>query len=168
MATNRELAQGYLEQARVDLAGAAAMGASSPSTLAMLIQMVFEKYAKAVFLRQNPGEEMRAWAGKTHASASRLLLILRRQKRILAPLGGSKVWEDVLWVIPELERAHPQLAPREGPMLEYPWEDLHGQVRWPARDLKIAASLGDPRKTLGARVLLFLEKLGRDFDRIFA
>jgi hypothetical protein len=42
-----------LEQARADLAGARAIGGASPSTLAMVIQMVFEKVAKAALLRQN-------------------------------------------------------------------------------------------------------------------
>lgn len=93
--------------------------------------------------------------------------MLRRQRGILDPMGGPKVWEDVLWVISALERAHPMLAPQEGPQLEYPWEDIHGEVRWPARDLAIANALGDPSKTLGPRVLHFAEQLSRHFDTMF-
>jgi hypothetical protein len=43
VAGDRDWAQGYLEQAPADLAGARAMGSASPSTVAMLWQMVFEK-----------------------------------------------------------------------------------------------------------------------------
>jgi hypothetical protein len=146
MASSRDWAEGYLAQARADLAGARAMGSASPSTLAMLLQMVFEKYAKAALLRQNA--VTLTWARTSHGAASRMLLVLRRQRTILAPLGGAKVWEDVLWLVSALEAAHPQLAPLGGPQLEYPWEDLHGQVRWPARDFRIAASSEIRRRIL--------------------
>ena len=41
----------YIAQARADLEGATAMGTSSPSTLAMLFQMVFELAVRDVALR---------------------------------------------------------------------------------------------------------------------
>ena len=44
MATDRDWAQGYLEQARADLRGVRALGSASPSTLAMLLRMVFDMF----------------------------------------------------------------------------------------------------------------------------
>jgi hypothetical protein len=96
-----------------------------------------------------------------------MLLSLRRQKTMFAALGGAKVWEDVLWVIVALETAHPQLAPPEGPQLEYPWENAHGDIQWPARDLQVARALGDSRRGLAPRLLRFAELLGQQFDGMF-
>ncbi|KYG06526.1 hypothetical protein BE21_34225 [Sorangium cellulosum] len=165
MATIRDWADGYLAQARADLKGAQAIGAASPSTFAMLLQMVFEKFAKAALLRS--GAVTLDWARGSHGAASRMLLALRQQRRLLEPLGGTKVWEDVLWVVSTLEQAHPQLAPPEGPQLEYPWEDARAEIRWPARDLQIATALGDPRKNLATRVLRFAMLLSDRFDDVF-
>lgn len=47
MASARDWADGYLGQARADLKGAHAVSGAEPSVLAMLLQMVFEKFAKA-------------------------------------------------------------------------------------------------------------------------
>ena len=134
------------------------MGAAAPSTLAMLVQMVFEKFAKAALLRQQAVTT--DWARRSHGSASRLLLVLRRQRGLFEPLGGPQVWGDVLSVVDALERAHPQLASPQGPQLEYPWENVRGEIQWPARDLGIAVALGDPRRNLLTRVLRFAGILG--------
>ncbi|MCK6534299.1 MAG: hypothetical protein L6Q84_15100 [Polyangiaceae bacterium] len=165
MATDRDWALGYLEQARADFRGMRAMGSVSPSALAMICQMVFEKLAKAALLRQ--GAASLAAVQGSHRAASRLLLVLRRQRRLVAPLGGTQVWEDVLWVVGALESAHPQLAPAHGPQLEYPWEDVHGAIRWPERDLQVARALGDPRRGLAPRVFRFAELLEQQFDAMF-
>lgn len=165
MATERDWAQGYREQARADFRGMTTMGSVSPSTLAMLCQMVFEKLAKAALLRQGaaPLETVR----HSHRAASRLLLVLRRQRTLFALLGGAKVWEDVLWVVGALEDAHPQLAPDYAPQLEYPWEDVNGAIRWPARDLQVAQALGDSRRGLAPRVFRFVELMDQLFDTMF-
>lgn len=165
MATIRDWADGYLAQARADLKGAQAVGTASPSTLAMLLQMVFEKFAKAALLRT--GAVTLDWARGSHQAASRMVQTLRRQRRFLESIGGPKVWEDVLCVVGRLEKAHPQIAPREGPQLEYPWVDAHDEIRWPARDLQIAAALGDPKKGLSARVFNFATRLSDRFDSVF-
>lgn len=165
MATARQWAQGYLEQARADLAGASAVSGSAPSTFAMLLQMVFEKFAKAALIRQ--GAVSVQWASTHHGAASRMVQLMRRQRGILDPLGGHLPWHDVLEVVVSLEFAHPQLAGEDGPQLEYPWQDVHGAICWPARDLRIAAELGDPRKGRGLRMLRFAELLSVHFDEIF-
>lgn len=88
MATDRDWALAYLEQARADFRGMRAMGSVSPSTLAMVCQMVFEKFAKAALLRQ--GAAPLGAVRRSHRAASRLLLVLRRQRALVAPLGGPR------------------------------------------------------------------------------
>ena len=51
MATGRDWVEGYLAPARSDLAAAVLVGTAEPSVFAMLMQMVFEKFAKAALLR---------------------------------------------------------------------------------------------------------------------
>jgi hypothetical protein len=53
-ASARDWADGYLGQARADLRGAHAVSGAEPSVLAMLLQMLFEKFAKAALLRLSP------------------------------------------------------------------------------------------------------------------
>jgi hypothetical protein len=127
--------------------------------------MVFEKLAKAALLRQ--GAATLDAVRRSHRAASRMLLVLRRQRTVFALLGGAKVWEDVLWVVGALEDAHPQLAPDHAPQLEYPWEDVGGAIRWPARDLHIARALGDARRGLGPRLRRFAELMDQRFDDVF-
>lgn len=173
MATARDHADAYLAQASEDLVAAKALvlaatkdpGLLAPSVLAMLLQMTFEKLAKAALLRN--GSTTVEAARATHKAASRLVSILRRNRGLLHPLGGDVVWQDVLTTVPELERAHPQLAEPTAPRLEYPWEDNNGTVRWPARDLAVAHRLVDPTSTRGSRMIRFASKLIEHFDDVF-
>ena len=75
MATAREWAIGYLSQAREDLKGASAVSGQAPSVFAMLLQMTFEKLAKAALLRSN--QMTVDGAQRTHAAASRMIHVLR-------------------------------------------------------------------------------------------
>ena len=167
-ATAREWADAYLAQARADLEGARVLSGTSPSVFAMVLQMVFEKLAKAALLRS--GAVNVAWAQGTHAAASRMVLVMLRERARIAPLGGSPTWQHVLSIVITLEQAHPQVAARlspGSPQLEYPWVAVDGTVQWPARHLAIAASLGSPQNNLGARVLRFATLLAERFDHIF-
>jgi hypothetical protein len=131
----------------------------------MLLQMVFEKLAKAALLRT--GAVHLVAVQRSHRAASRMISVLRLQRGILEPLGGSPAWQDVFWVVEALESAHPQLAEPSSPILEYPWQDQVGTVKWPERDLAIAARLGDPSNNLGPRVLRFAALLSDRFDAVF-
>jgi hypothetical protein len=92
MATNRDWADAYLAQAKADLEGARLIGAAQPSVFAMLMQMVFEKFAKAALLRS--GAITLTWAVSNHRAASRMLAAMRLQRGLMAPMGGPKVWHD--------------------------------------------------------------------------
>lgn len=164
MATNRDWADAYLAQARADLEGARLVGAAEPSVFAMLMQMVFEKFAKAALLRSNA--VALGWTVGSHRAASRMLAAMRLQRDLMEPMGGAVVWHDVLWAVEALEQAHPSVA-RGAPQLEYPWETAAGVVQWPARDLPIAVSMGNPASNLTTRVVRFASLLGRRFDQIF-
>ena len=81
-------ANGFLAQARVDLQAAEVVAASglATSTLAMLLQMVFEKLAKAALLRMRSISV--AHATSTHATAGRLLRTLQHERRRFAMLAA--------------------------------------------------------------------------------
>jgi hypothetical protein len=164
MATARDWADGYLAQARADLEGARLVDAGVTSVFAMLLQMAFEKLAKAALLRSGAVDV--AWATRTHRAASHMLRALRLQRGLMAPIGGPLVWQDVLWAVETLEQVHPSLVDA-GPQLEYPWEQPNGAIAWPERDLAIASSLRNPKSNLGGRILQFASVLAERFDRIF-
>ena len=96
----RDWSDPFLEQAREDLRAAWAVSAAggSPSTLCMLIQMVFEKLAKAAYARSGQG------VLKTHKAASHLFAMLLRH-----PTGKNLLTErpNVQQFIIDLENAHP-------------------------------------------------------------
>jgi hypothetical protein len=89
-----------------------------------------------------------------------------RQRGLMKPMGGPKVWHDVLWAVDALEQAHPALA-NGAPQLEYPWVTATGVVQWPARHLAVAASMGNPASNLTTRLVQFALLLARRFDEIF-
>lgn len=128
----------------------------------MLMQMFFEKLAKAALLRS--GAVGLEWAKGSHRAASKLVQVLLRHRTLLEDLGGPKVWADSIWVVTALEQAHPQVA-ADREKLEYPWETDDGVIRWPARDLPIAKALG--AGTLAPRILRFASLLEQKFDHMF-
>jgi hypothetical protein len=69
-ATPREWADAFLAQARVDLE-AARLVEAVPSVFAMVLQMTFEKLAKAALLRS--GATALSTATTTHRAASRMI-----------------------------------------------------------------------------------------------
>jgi hypothetical protein len=77
VASDREWADAFLAQGGADLAAADAVATSglAPSSLAMLLQMAFEKLAKAALLRMRSASLDDVTS--THATAGRLLKILR-------------------------------------------------------------------------------------------
>jgi hypothetical protein len=85
MASHTDWANGYLAQARADLAAASAP--VHPSVRAMLLQMSFEKIAKAALLKS--GQWSPTNAQTSHRGASHMMTqILRR--RVLAKVGFER------------------------------------------------------------------------------
>jgi hypothetical protein len=115
VATDRDWADSFFAQAVDDLTAAqAAYDVGVPSTFCMLMQMVFEKLAKAAFARGG------APAPQRHQVAARLVAVLRRTPGNAAVMiGGTRT----LAAVEELENAHPAIvaeAVRRGVAAQYP------------------------------------------------
>lgn len=170
MATSREWGEAFLEQAQEDLraAQAVANAGDAPAALCMLLQMVFEKVAKAAFLVR--GMQYSQLRGKGHKAASDYALIIKRQPRMLAALGGGH-WRSWLPVIKVLEEANPSIAFHGGvqlrAQLEYPWEDpVGGGIRVPARDLPIIHRLKNPVDLTGPKMMVLARALVSRFNKM--
>src|SRR5450432_740998 len=97
MATEREWAAGYLAQARADLAGAKLVGAVQPSVFAILMQMAFEKFAKAALLRS--GSITLASARSSHRAATLMVAAMKLQRDLIKPIGGRYLWHAAFEVV---------------------------------------------------------------------
>lgn len=168
MPVPRDWADPFLVQAREGLRAAeAAYDASCESTFCMLLQMTYEKLAKAAFARRG------LQPTRTHDGASRLLLLLARD-----PAGPRLPGYQgrVLDAVRELENAQPAIVSRamrvdgapQYPQLEYPWENpVTGFVEWPAHHLPIAQRVRDPRQRIGADLLKFAHAIDARFNALF-
>jgi hypothetical protein len=151
-----------LAQARDDLRAAevVAEAKAPPSVLAMLLQMAFEKLAKAALARTDRPCFI---ANRTsHAAASRLVSAIKNHNEYL---NLRYAWRDVLPMVQALERAHPAIA-KGGPHLEYPWE-AESEMGLPATHLAIVKQLSDPLDPKGPRLLRFARELSNRFDELF-
>lgn len=164
---SNEWTAALLDAAVRDLRAAQSLAADPEhtATVAMLLQMVFEKLAKAHLARTE-------WHGflahrRSHAAAFRFTQILKRQWR---RLPGLDPWtnhtpRDLLnWVV-RLTKAHPALA-KHGPHLEYPWEE-GDRVCSPSQDLALVNELRDVRNPIGPRLLHLASHMIEHFERIF-
>jgi hypothetical protein len=168
MPVPRDWADPFLDQAREDLRGAEAVySARCESTFCMLLQMTYEKLAKAAFARKGNVPT------RTHDAASRLLLLLGKD-----PAGPrlSGYRGRVLDAVRELENAQPAIVSNamrvhgvpQYPQLEYPWENpATAAVEWPARHLPIVHRMRDPRQRIGADLLKFAHAIDAQFDALF-
>lgn len=168
MATPRDWAEPFLNQAGEDLRAAqACYDKQCDSTFCMLLQMTFEKLAKAAIARggQIPPH--------SHSTASELLLLLARDPRGPRVPGYGAVALDA---IRELERSHPsyvanfikQAKGQQYPQLEYPWENpATGTIEWPSEHLPILTRLYDAEQRLGATLLKFARGLEEQFNALF-
>lgn len=153
MVTERDWAEGFLAQARADLEAAHVLTtqnsitASGASVFAMLLQMAFEKFAKAALLRS--GAIAYGGAKSSHKGASTMVAAMRRQKNLIAPIGGPHLWTAAFEVIEALERAQPSLAKAHGgPQLEYPWASVAGSSFGQPKTSR--SQTGSPIRTVGS------------------
>ncbi len=103
--TPRDWSDPFLHQAREDLVAAWSVAdTSSASTLCMLLQMVFEKLAKAAYARSGNV------VPRTHQAASHLFALLQRHPNGLRLLRASP---QVRQFVAELEAANPSVAARQ-------------------------------------------------------
>lgn len=158
----RSWSDALLAQARDDLCAVEVLADSKgpPSVQAMLLQMVFEKLAKAALARTDIPCFI---ANRTsHAAASRLVSAIKNHN---AYLNLRYEWKDVLPMVQALERSHPALA-KGGPHLEYPWE-AGTEMGLPSTHLSIVKQLADPFDLRGPKLLRFARELSNRFDELF-
>jgi hypothetical protein len=144
------------------------LSSASPSVVAMLLQMVFEKVTKAAKLRQG---QLTFGQHRSHFGAARFLQSIKRYRHIRQALNLPRIeaWEAVLPLIIALEHAHPQAQQDQGPQLEYPWvEGTPPVVRGPATDLAIVQRLANPKDMALPRLANFANALTANLDRAFA
>ncbi len=157
--------QAFLRQAEADLRAAEALvkDGSAASTACMVIQMVFEKLAKAYRLKN--GESYSSVRQGSHRTMEKLIQTLQRQREIFRnDLGGptDQRWKQLLGMLKALEDAQPSIAQDARPQLEYPWSQ-GGQVRWPEDHLALGKKLMDPRNRLAADLLRLGHTLVRNY-----
>lgn len=166
MITSSQWADAYLNQARSDISAAYVL-LSEPQAFCLMLQMTFEKLAKAVLLKADVRsyQEVRT----THVAVVTSIRAIRRQKKSLdkfADMPESK-WNELMDLICELERANPSVS-TNGPHLEYPWEDKSAgkhRIAMPATDLPVLQKVtqrGDPML-----LLRLADNIAREFDSIF-
>ncbi len=149
-----------LEQATFDLRAAERLDLNCHApTVAMLLQMAFEKIAKAYFAQTSWPEF--AKLRRSHAVGKRLAQALKRDPRFLPRVGLNS--KKVLPWIEALTDAHPAIQ-KNGPHLEYPWETETG-VRGPA-DLLIVRELQDPRTGAASHLFKFANHFLTNFSNI--
>jgi HEPN domain-containing protein len=159
-AAARDWAKPFLKQAKADLAAAefVANGCAHlhPSTLCMLLQMVFEKLAKAAIAQGGTKPP------KQHPVLSKFLPSLKASPSLPASFTA-----EVEAFILQLESATPAVVKGHGERLEYPWEDAAGRVYWPARDLTLAKTVANPSDLTAVACLKCAHDLANDLFRIF-
>lgn len=137
------------------------------ATMAMLLQMVFEKLAKA-HLAQTDWSAFVAHR-HSHAVANKFAHFLKGNRNLLPKVGPHS--DKVLLWVTALTSAHPAIA-KNGPHLEYPWErvddDEGHRVCSPSRDLPIVNELGDPLSGAGPHLVKFAAHFIENFDDIFS
>lgn len=147
MATRADWGNGFLDCASQDLEATKRMIATSSTglpmgSLAMLVQMVFEKLGKAYLFKHSITTQSQILR---HDAGSRALTHIRQNSNWLGvPAPSSFPWKGVLRVIKDLESANPSVAKRSGitGCLEFPWEDSSTRaIQVPHRNLLVIHQL---------------------------
>lgn len=153
-----------LKQAGNDLHAAETLDLNLQApTVAMLLQMAFEKMAKA-YLAQTDWQAFAAHR-RSHAVAKRLTQVLKRDPRLaskLRPRVGPHSNKVLSW-IEGLTAAHPALS-KNGPHLEYPWEG-NDRVQGP-NDVSIVKEIGDPMSGAASHLIRYAHFFIGHFDEI--
>ena len=164
MAMLRDWSDSFLEQAREDLRAAWAVSTAggSPSTLCMLIQMVFEKLTKAAYAR----------SGQVVPKTHQIVAYLFQHILLRDPVGKTLLQENpnVQQFVEALENAQPSIAGKQVPVwpqLEYPWEDASsGAFHYPARHLWLVRRAEEPKDRIVADCLIFATALEKQLTTI--
>jgi hypothetical protein len=130
-------------------------------TVAMLLQMAFEKIAKCYLAETDPAAFRKH--RRSHAAARRFIQIIKKDRtRRLLPQVGPQSNKVLSWV-EALTDAHPALA-KQGPHLEYPWEE-NDRVGTPGNDLFIVNEIRNAESLAAPHLYRFASQLvGAEFE----
>ena len=132
----------FLLQAKEDLSATQTLGhdiSAAPSTFCMLLQMVFEKLAKAYRLRKmySIPAHMRHEIAEEHFDKT-IDEIIRKNPR------KHKYYKRIMGLVKTLEKAQPAVVKKKSPhepQLEYPWENENHEICYPAKDFPFVQRL---------------------------
>lgn len=175
MATSREWAEGFFDQAAEDLNAVQILlrEGGPASTSCMLLQMIFEKLFKAAALRAASDDtaQIRQICA-SHAAADRVSSRLRHHPQLermeWLGQGNRHQFHLTLDWVKALEKLHPAFS-RDNPFpgcLEYPEEDPSGKL-WLPKEVALVQQFADPRKHLCPFLLSFAQEFQRNFNQLF-
>ena len=174
--------EAFFAQARQDFL-LAMLGAQEISkhgaSVCMLLQMFFEKYAKAVFCSMNNGQ----LPPRNHRTAKTFLSVLRgssKYSKFKKNSNNSSIqatnrrFLDFFDFISKLEALQPSNANSgktedDTPQLEYPWKHPSSTVfNSPCDDLDIIHEIENPQSRLFTKILPIAQSLINDFPIFYS
>lgn len=170
-------AEAFFYQAVQDFS-LACLGISSSNkysaTILMLLQMFFEKYAKAVYCRST-----HTLPKRNHKTTSILRSALERSpkykkyRKLNSVTTGSSIkpYVDFFDFLSKLESLQPSNANHGSdetigdtlPQLEYPWKETAGNICSPCTDLDFIHEIENPQSRIFTKVLPIAQNLINDF-----
>lgn len=171
-------ADAFWEQAKQDFLAVQAIVAGREkegvemvaASLCMLLQMFFEKYAKAFYCRKNHD----LLPKRNHRSVKLLLAHLKRANADDFGVKHVKQQQEIFKTIQLLEDLQPSNAnshsnPDTNPQLEYPWKpqtpyEVALPICSPAMDLNALAPLLSPKTNLLSKLIAFGGMLLKRFE----
>ena len=157
--------QAFLMQAREDFDAAFQLLEShrDGSTFFMLLQMCFEKLAKAAAFQTLSNDRM---PPKVHDVIPLFQgMLMRRNANVKGFYSRHKDAMDFL--MDKVAMLQPSLVNGCDEQLEYPWIDRHQHVKVPAKDLSIVKEyFNNPANTTLPLVMLAMEDFLKNFNAI--
>ncbi len=131
---------------------------SYESSVCMLLQMFFEKYAKAVFCVQTG-----MLPPKNHLAAGNFLDAIKKSSKKYKKWKDNPSYKSCFEFIKKIESLQPSNANKgkeidDCPQLEYPW-CFHNVIYSPAKDLDIVPELRNVNSPILSRVIHFAKNL---------
>jgi hypothetical protein len=167
VATPLEWSLAYRVQAEEDFKAAAATR-RTPSVYVMLLQMAFEKLAKAAYCKQrNEVPSFKHDIGP---------LVWQFMARRQVTGFHERTVDKMVSLLFAIENANPAVVNKlwklhgdpHAPQLEYPWEEITGgAVKTPVHDLPLAKTINDPTNPQGPMLEKFAQTLLKRFDAVF-
>ena len=148
------------------------------ASVCMLLQMFFEKYAKAVYCRMNNNQ----LPPRSHRTAKAFLSVLRGSSKYskfkkhinsTASKDANRLFSDFFDFLSKLEALQPSNAnggkvEDDSPQLEYPWRNTASTDFYsPSSHLDIIHEIEEPQSRLFTKILPIAQNLINDFPHFY-